>query len=163
MWLDQATFTTVLNSTPLIAIDLIVENRAGEILLGKRTNRPAQDYWFVPGGRIRKNETLDDAFIRLTQNELGVTRARSDAQLLGVYEHFYADSVFGPAQSGPSTHYIVLGYRLSWNTEQDAALPEHQHSAYRWWVPAAMQNDPQVHDNSRAYLAALADARKQGQ
>ena len=53
MFLSQQAFATVVESTPLISIDLIVENEQGEILLGKRTNRPARGYWFVPGGRVQ--------------------------------------------------------------------------------------------------------------
>lgn len=52
MFLSQEDFATVVRSTPLISIDLIVENERGEFLLGKRTNRPAQGFWFVPGGRV---------------------------------------------------------------------------------------------------------------
>jgi colanic acid biosynthesis protein WcaH len=54
MFLRPEDFATVVRSTPLISIDLIVENESGEFLLGKRTNRPAQGYWFVPGGRVQK-------------------------------------------------------------------------------------------------------------
>lgn len=72
MWLTDETFRTVLASTPLVSIDLVVENSAGEILLGQRLNRPAQGFWFVPGGRIQKSESLDAAFRRLTRGELGL-------------------------------------------------------------------------------------------
>ena len=49
MFLRQEDFATVVRSTPLVSLDFIVENSRGEFLLGKRTNRPAQGYWFVPG------------------------------------------------------------------------------------------------------------------
>ena len=62
---------------PLISIDLLVQNEHGEYLLGLRNNRPAQGYWFVPGGRVLKNETLDGAFKRLTFEELGIELKRS--------------------------------------------------------------------------------------
>lgn len=112
MWLSNELFRSVVDSTPLISIDLVVLNSKGECLLGQRLNRPAQGNWFVPGGRILKNETLDAAFIRLTLEELGKASARSDARLLGVYEHFYADSVFAAPGHGPNTHYVVLAYQL---------------------------------------------------
>ena len=72
MFLSQEDFATVVRATPLISIDLIVENERGEFLLGQRTNRPAQGYWFVPGGRVQKDETLAQAFERLTLAELGL-------------------------------------------------------------------------------------------
>lgn len=111
MWLSDETFKSVIQHTPLISIDLIVRNEQGEVLLGKRVNAPAKGYWFVPGGRVRKNETLDDAFVRLVKEELGIESGvtRADAKFLGVFEHFYDDYVFG---DDVSTHYIVLGYEI---------------------------------------------------
>ncbi len=95
MWLSDETFKSIIQHTPLISIDLIVRNEAGEVLLGKRVNAPAKSYWFVPGGRVRENETLDDAFVRLVKEELGIESGitRADAKFLGLYEHFYDDNV----------------------------------------------------------------------
>ncbi|HAH56817.1 MAG TPA: GDP-mannose mannosyl hydrolase, partial [Bacteroidales bacterium] len=80
------------------------KNKKGEYLLGLRKNQPAQGYWFVPGGRVQKNETLDIAFQRLVQEELGVKLERSQAQFNGLFEHFYKESIFGEYVS---THYVV--------------------------------------------------------
>lgn len=151
MRLEEGLFRAVVASTPLVSIDLVVENSRGEILLGLRRNRPAQGYWFVPGGRIVKNETLDNAFRRLTEVELGRRLERADARLLGVYEHLYDDSVFGDE---PDTHYVVLGYHLKLDCELDG-LPQQQHNDYRWWPEAEMAGSELVHVNSRAYLPAL--------
>lgn len=43
-------FLSVVSRTPLISVDLILRSRANKILLGRRNNRPAQGFWFVPGG-----------------------------------------------------------------------------------------------------------------
>ncbi len=71
MFLRQEDFATVVRSTPLVSLDFIVETVAAKALLGKRTNRPAQGYWFVPGGRVQKDETLEAAFERLTMRNWG--------------------------------------------------------------------------------------------
>ncbi|CDL36959.1 GDP-mannose mannosyl hydrolase [Citrobacter freundii] len=109
MFLRHEDFATVVRSTPLISIDLIVENAHGEFLLGKRLNRPVQGYWFVPGGRVQKDEPLHAAFERLTEAELGLRLPLSAAQFYGVWQHFYDDNFSG---EDFSTHYIVLGFRL---------------------------------------------------
>ena len=150
MFLSQEDFATVVRSTPLISIDLIVENARGEFLLGKRTNRPAQGYWFVPGGRVQKDEPLAQAFERLTQAELGVRLPLTAGEFYGVWQHFYDDNFSG---SDFSTHYIVLGFRLKLN-QADLALPDAQHEAYRWLTPEVLLADENVHDNSRAYFLA---------
>ncbi|MDP5143066.1 GDP-mannose mannosyl hydrolase [Rheinheimera baltica] len=147
MFLDNTTFTTVLASTPLVSIDLLVENAQGQILLGRRNNRPAQGFWFVPGGRILKNETLASAFERLTLNELGLKFSIEDATLQGPYDHFYTDSVFGDA---PSTHYVAIAYRLRVLHLVD--LPQEQHADYQWFSVAELLLHPDVHSNTKAYF-----------
>lgn len=148
-WLAPKQFAEIVAATPLISIDLIVRNPAGQILLGRRLNRPAQGYWFVPGGRVQKNERLDDAFTRLTCEELGYAMYRTDACFLGPYEHFYNDNFSG---DGFSTHYVVLGYELSWINEQ-MMLPVTQHDQYRWFDLAELQADPLVHQYTKDYFA----------
>lgn len=148
MFLSQQDFATVVRSTPLISIDLIVENQRGEFLLGKRKNRPAQGFWFVPGGRVQKDETLAAAFERLTQAELGKGFTMGDGEFYGVWQHFYDDNFSG---SDFSTHYIVLGFRLKVQ-EADLRLPTEQHNDYRWQTPEALLARDDVHDNSRAYF-----------
>ncbi len=51
MHLDDEKFLEIIDLSPLVSIDLIVYNDKNEVLLGKRANRPAKDYWFVPGGK----------------------------------------------------------------------------------------------------------------
>lgn len=146
-WLDTETFKTIVDATPLISIDLLVENEKGEYLFGLRKNRPAQDYWFVPGGRVQKNETLDAAFLRLTQEELGLELERKQAQFKDVYEHFYQDSIFGEEVS---THYVVLAYKLKLHTHT-VALDNKQHSDLLWLKPGQLDNYT-IHRHSLDYF-----------
>lgn len=155
MWLTDQTFRTVVAAAPLLSIDLLVENVKGEVLLGQRLNRPASGFWFVPGGRVQKNETLDLAFHRLTLLELGRAFERSQAQLLGVYEHFYTDCVFGDSEVDPDTHYVVLCYHLLLPVDTFLSPPPGQHDCYRWWRKDHMQSSVEVHPNSRVYVDAL--------
>jgi len=144
-------FLQAIDATPLVAIDLIVPDESGKYLLGHRVNKPAQGFWFVPGGRIRKNERLDDAFRRIARDELGhVDIERADADLVGVYEHMYEDNVSG--RPGISTHYVVLGYRLNRPVKLEN-LPDSQHAAYRWATGVEILADPAVHLNTRAYFS----------
>jgi colanic acid biosynthesis protein WcaH len=148
MFLTPEDFATVVRSTPLISIDLVVENAEGEFLLGKRNNRPAQGYWFVPGGRVQKDETLSDAFSRLTEAELGLRLPMSAGQFYGVWQHFYDDNFSG---TDFSTHYVVLGFRLKLDVKA-LPLPTAQHNDYRWLTQDALLAAENVHDNSRAYF-----------
>jgi colanic acid biosynthesis protein WcaH len=148
VFLEKNVFSTVISSTPLVSIDLLIENSQGQVLLGYRSNRPAQGYWFVPGGRILKNETMDDAFKRLTLAELGEVFTRDSAKFLGPYEHFYSDYVFG---EGESTHYVVLGYKLVTDINL-SRLPNAQHNQYKWFDKAVLLADDTVHKHCKWYV-----------
>jgi colanic acid biosynthesis protein WcaH len=147
--LPENLFEQIIANAPLVAIDLLVEDAGRRRLLGWRVNPPARACWFVPGGRVRKNETLEQAFARITTSELGQTFKLDQSVFVGVYQHFYPDNFKGV--HGASTHYLSLAYRL-WIGEQALALPQSQHSQYRWAYPDTIVDDPQVHPYSRAYF-----------
>lgn len=152
MFLDKSTFTTVIDSTPLVSIDLVVLDSEGNALLGERLNRPAQGYWFVPGGRITKNESLADAFKRLTLDELGEAFSITDAELLGPYDHFYDDCVFGEEVS---THYVAIAYVLRL-TQPLTKLPmDIQHGDYSWFSKTELLSSDSVHKHSKLYFEEL--------
>ncbi|PSU88001.1 GDP-mannose mannosyl hydrolase [Photobacterium kishitanii] len=146
--LDKQTFQTVVAHTPLISLDLIVENIDGQVLLGQRLNKPAQGYWFVPGGRVLKDETMEHAFSRLTREELGVELQLSDATLIGPFEHFYDDNFSG---DDFTTHYVVLGYRLTLDVLLNH-LPQEQHAHYQWLDVAALLGADDVHYHTKLYF-----------
>lgn len=148
--LTQIDFLDVVRLTPLVAIDLIVSDAKGRVLIGHRRNRPARDTWFVPGGRIYKDETLDAAFARIADAELGVANlARSAARFEGVFEHHYSDNF--AAEPAVSTHYIVLAYALSLTGAASIGRPD-QHSDYLWLAPAELLARADVHENTKAYF-----------
>ncbi|GGQ16648.1 GDP-mannose mannosyl hydrolase [Shewanella litoralis] len=149
MFLDKDTFATVIASSPLVSIDLVVINHLGQALLGKRLNKPAQDYWFVPGGRIVKNESIADAFKRLTSDELGTEFGITEASLLGPYDHFYDDCVF---DNDVSTHYVAIAYVLKLKHELTALPLGIQHAHYQWFDIDALLMAEHVHIHSKNYF-----------
>ncbi|WP_439509881.1 GDP-mannose mannosyl hydrolase [Marinimicrobium koreense] len=153
MYLSRQTFMTVVASTPLVSIDFIVRNPRKQVLLGKRINRPAQGYWFVPGGRILKNETMEAAFMRLTEAEFGVSYSSELGRFMGVYEHLYDDSTF---DATTSTHYVVLAHEFSLDLALER-LPAAQHAEYRWFDVDEIRNSGVVHHNTKAYFTDNGD------
>lgn len=163
-FLPADVFKQIIDTTPLVSIDLVVRDTAGRVLLGKRNNRPAQGFWFVPGGRIVKNERLADAFKRLTLDELGCEYDMAQAKHLGLYEHFYDDSIFtdneehfdtslrsDSVQAGISTHYVVNAFEVV-VVADDLNLPDAQHNDYRWFDEAELLQDDAVHLHTKWYF-----------
>jgi len=139
----------IVDSAPLVAVDLVIRNNCGRILLGKRSNRPAQGSWFVPGGRIRKNERIADTIGRVSGDELGVKLTAGDGELLGVYQHLYQDNFCGA--DAVNTHYVVLAYSYSLS-EGVALRPDGQHAEMKWWPMHQLLRHSEVHEYTKAYF-----------
>jgi colanic acid biosynthesis protein WcaH len=144
--LSEQTFKTIVASTPLISIDLIVRDPQNNILLGKRVNRPAQGAWFVPGGRVLKDESIEQAFTRLLKIELGMDKTISSFK--GVYQHFYDDNF---SEESFTTHYVVLAYEVTFNGEI-ASLPIAQHNEYSLFSESALLSNDDVHIHTKWYF-----------
>ncbi|EMT6576662.1 GDP-mannose mannosyl hydrolase [Providencia rettgeri] len=142
------TFKTIVASTPLVSIDLVICNSNNQILLGLRNNRPAKGYWFVPGGRICKDETFDVAFQRLVMEELGIAYSIKDSTFIGHYQHLYQDNF---SDKDFTTHYVVLGYMIEQDINIDK-LPSEQHKNYKWWDINELLSSTKVHENTKAYF-----------
>ena len=142
--LDDQTFKTVINSTPLISIDLLVK-KDNKILLGKRINKPAQGYLFSIGGRVYKNETINSAMMRIAKDELNI-ELKLTPSFIGVFEHFYDDSIYQDI----STHYVNLAYEVE--IEETLNLPNEQHNEYQWLTIDELLESKQVHKHVKDYF-----------
>jgi len=166
-------FKCIVEYTPLISIDFLIK-KDNKYLLGKRVNEPAKGYYFTIGGRIFKNETIKQAQKRILQQELNLslipypylslTHYPLPLKFIGIFEHFYDDSIFG---DDISTHYINLAYLLDFDTIQNKPLtpyhlsltpknlPKDQHSEYKWFsVDEIMQRDD-IHKYVKDYFKEI--------
>jgi colanic acid biosynthesis protein WcaH len=143
--LSDQTFKTVVNSTPLISIDLLVK-KDNKILLGKRINKPAQGYFFSIGGRVYKNESIQQATARIAKDELNIS-LKLTPRFIGVFEHFYDDGIYKDI----STHYINLAYEVDINNEI-LNLPNDQHNEYQWLSINELLSSKQVHKYVKDYF-----------
>lgn len=142
-------FRTLVQTAPLVSLDLVILDGAGHVMVGMRTNQPARGTWFVPGGIIFKNERLDDAFRRILKAETGLELPRSQARHIGLFEHFYATNRFG--EPGYGTHYVVNAYRIELQERPAVALDD-QHTHVRWLQPQELLAYAEVHENTKAYF-----------
>ena len=142
--LDDITFKTIIESAPLISIDILLK-KDGKVLLGKRINKPAQGYFFSMGGRVNKNEAIANAMARIAKNELNI-ELKYIPKFIGVFEHFYDDSIYEDV----STHYVNLAYE--YEVKEISDLPTEQHSEYRWFTIDELLQSVQVHKYVKDYF-----------
>ena len=147
--LEKDVFLDIIDKTPLVSIDLIIKDSNNKALLGYRNNHPARGFWFVPGGRIRKNETLSQAMKRIALNEIGLEISITGATLLGAYDHIYDDNF--DAKPGIKTHYVALGYEIKLPCKQTIKM-DTQHSEIQWWSIEDLLKSEAVHRNTKAYF-----------
>ena len=149
MKMEDKHILEIIEATPLVSIDLIIRNPSEKVLLGKRINRPAKGYWFVPGGRIIKNETIGHALKKISKAEVGLDLSTEAHSLLGAYDHIYEDNFLNV--DGINTHYVVLAFSILLQQEIDVN-PDEQHSDLQWWEIDKLLKDPTVHHNTKAYF-----------
>lgn len=148
--LNRDDFLAVVARTPLVSVDLVICRPDGSALLGQRNNQPAQGFWFVPGGRVNKDETIAAALRRISLRELGVDLTDCCKGLLGVYEHFYAENFAGA--DGVTTHYVVLAHRIEVATDFDCKPADDQHDSLKWWKIEPLLAAADVHPYTQAYF-----------
>jgi colanic acid biosynthesis protein WcaH len=155
MYLNDDDFLDVIKKTPLIAVDLLYVHN-GSILLGQRKNKPAKDFWFVPGGRIRKLESIERAIERVAKTELGIDTDPHEHGLVGAFEHMYENCVFGDQTH---THYICLAFaKFISELPEDihtGKLEDDQHDNMLWWGIDIALGSPLVHEYTKNYIRAI--------
>ena len=147
--LTQEQYCTIVRFTPLVSIDLVIQDDTGYVLVGLRSNQPAKDTYFVPGGIIFKDERIDSAFRRILLAETGLEAGWRSAEPLGLFEHFYAMNRF--EEPGYGTHYVVNAFRLVL-PGRPKILFDDQHREIRWMPPSQLLAAPDVHENTKAYF-----------
>jgi len=78
---EGCNFHFYFNPVPTVAI--ILENKNGEILLGKRRFFPKKRFWDLPGGFINFKEKAEKALVREVKEELGIKIKKP--KFLGTY------------------------------------------------------------------------------
>ena len=122
------TYQWILEVMPICAVDVVFFNKdKTKTLLFKRLNEPLKGKYFSIGGRLLKNEKLEDCVVRQALWEVGVQIQKDRLILGGVQEEIYGTSAFGEI----SYHAIDIfyGYVLG---DEEITL-DNQHSDYQWF------------------------------
>ena len=147
--LSNKQFQDIIKLTPLIALDLIIYYK-NKILLGRRINEPAKGFFFIPGGRILKGETLEKSCLRLTKNELGFTIPLNKFTFHMNTQHIYKNNFFN---NNFSTHYICLCYKYELNDiEYKKINIDQQHDDILWLTQDKMLKNDLIHINTKNYF-----------
>ncbi len=110
----------------MVTVDLIVLLDGGFLML-KRLNNPEKGGWWLPGGRIKKGETLEKAAIRKAKEELGM-KVKVE-KYVGVYELMFPKGQFDIS----NTHNVDFVFVLKTTEKWRGAPVKSSHRDYSDW------------------------------
>lgn len=128
-YLKEKDWKFLVKNSPILAIDFVIKNDKNEILMGRRKNNPAKNYYFVPGGRVFKNEKIKNAIQRISREELNLKINKKDTKFINYFEHFYKNSLW--EEENINTHYIVLAFQIISKNNLEFDLSK-QHKEFKW-------------------------------
>jgi colanic acid biosynthesis protein WcaH len=124
-YLPRPLFLTMHMNVPIVCVDMVVKYK-NEFLLVKRANPPERGKWFVPGGRIAKNETLATAVGRKLFEETGLKAGAPEFLMLA--EHFNVKEYLPRGNS----HFITFVFLVHVRSKKSVRL-DAQSSEARWF------------------------------
>jgi colanic acid biosynthesis protein WcaH len=112
-------YDEIVASMPITGIEaMIMKNDS--ILLMRRSNPPARGEWWLPGGRLRKGESFEDALRREVKEETGL--AIVPVHFIGVYNRVF-----------PERHDVALVFLCKIEDESAGVLLNDEHSEYQFF------------------------------
>lgn len=104
--------------TPLLAVDAVVLDKQGRVLLIRRGNDPFAGHYALPGGFVDVGESVEDACRRELAEETGLEVGR--LRLVGVY----SDPDRDPRGHTVAVAYLARARRAQAQAGDDAAAVE---------------------------------------
>jgi len=98
-------YKQILENMPVLCVDIII-SYLGKVLLIRRGEAPAQRKWWVPGGRLYKNERILDAAKRKALKETNLNIQIK--KMVGIYEYFSKEGKYPDMKTGTHTPVIVF-------------------------------------------------------
>lgn len=146
--LPEEIFLLISRLTPLVNVDLLIQDPGHGTLLTWRSDRHYGDGWHIPGGIIRYKETAPQRISEVARLELGAT-VDFDPAPIAVIESIAPERDRG--------HFISLLYRCRLTSAPDlrqkAAVHPPEPGSWQWHTRSPADMLP-VHDMYRHFIDA---------
>ena len=109
MYIDEKLYIEILNSIPLLCVDVIITDTSNRYLLVKRNNAPLKDEFWVPGGRVLQKENVKESAMRLMSTELGLSCSIDKLRLYGLYQDLFSQNAF---QDNVNYHTVSVVFKV---------------------------------------------------
>jgi colanic acid biosynthesis protein WcaH len=129
MFIEEKLYIEILNSIPLLCVDLIITDSKNRYLLVKRNNAPLKDEFWVPGGRVLLKENVRDSAVRLMSSELGLSCSIDKINLYGLYQDLFTQNAF---QNNVNYHTVSVVFKVMGFNEDSPIFLDLQSSDLIW-------------------------------
>ncbi len=129
-FLPSSLFNEIMKSLPIVSVEALIVTADGLLFL-KRKIKPAKGEWWLPGGRIRKNESLLDALRREVKEETKLEL--TDCRLINVYSRVF-----------PERHDITIAYLCT--CKGNYVTLNEEHSEYAFFKQLPIDLHPYMRD-----------------
>jgi colanic acid biosynthesis protein WcaH len=143
--IEQELYEIIHQTMPIACVDLVVL-KDNEVLLLERLREPDRGKFWFPGGRIRRNENLEQAAIRILKEETGLIVGKME--FVGPLNCIFVADPFG---HGKGTHTISFVFAVKPVSYEGITLDE-DHSCYVWLKPGPIQQKIVVPDAVRRLM-----------
>ena len=122
-FVPEKLYKKFLENMPIFCIDFLYKCDH-EYLLLKRVDEPLKNIFWLPGGRLRLNETIDDFALRVQERETG--RFIKEYELIG-----FSNYLFQISKNARAIHTPTLLFKIKIEKKFIPIL-DNTHSDYIW-------------------------------
>jgi len=125
-FINNKLYQKIHNYLPIVCVDIVIKVPDNGFLMVKRKENPAKDKWWLVGGRVFKNESLESAARRKVKDEIGLVVEKVEKIITG-YELIFKEDPFGHENG---THTIVACFMSEIENTENLKL-DNFHSQYK--------------------------------
>jgi colanic acid biosynthesis protein WcaH len=125
--IPKSLYKQIIDNIPILCVDLIIYSE-GKVLLVYRKEEPAKNKWWTPGGRVYKNESLQEAVLRKAYEEAGI-KVKIKKQI-GIYEFKSKNGIFSNLKNGFQA--FSVAYLVELKDKSQKVSIDSTSKNYRW-------------------------------
>ena len=126
MFVPAKLYREIISCIPIVCVDIIVKKNKKFLLL-KRNNPPLKNSWYLPGGRVNINESIEEACIRKIYHELGINVSQKELKIVGIYQDKFDVNPFGEKKN-----YSTVSIVFEINILNSEFILDSQSSKFKW-------------------------------